>query len=225
MKKSLCYCWWGAAALVSASVNAQATRSDDQALRELVLQEVREQAIDKTPEVQIAVRAAQEAVLIRAWEKHVLASQPVTAAMKESIYRDLSALLGDKEYKVLHVLLSDEKAAKVLVARLKETPDWNGVDPHTLLSPDTKVRANRTGWINLSAIAQEFRPQVRAMKAGDVTSQPIQTKEGWHVVGVMDTRPFNMPSAERMDKELQRLAEAKIIEQHLRERRNGLARK
>lgn len=44
-------------------------------------------------------------------------------------------------------------------------------------------------------------------------------------VNAQDTRPFNMPSAERMDKELQRLAEAKIIEQHLRERRNGLARK
>lgn len=214
MNKTLS-CWLLAAAFSASPVNAQENRVEGPAIRNLVLQDVRQQGIDKAPEVQIALRVAHETVLIRAWEKRVLASEPVTPAMKEVIYKELTALLGDKEYKIFHVLLSDEKAALGLVAKMKESPDWTSLDPKRAISPEVKFTANRTDWVNLSAVSREFHPQVRSMKAREFSDQPIRVKEGWQVIGVLDVRPFQMPTADRIDKDLVKMAERKIIDRRL----------
>ena len=196
---------------------AQDIRLEDKRVREVVLQDVVRQGIDKSPEVQAAVRLAQEAVLMRAWEQKVVASRPVTPAMKEAMYKELTALVGDQEYQVFHVFVTDEKAAKTLIARMKEVSDWSQLDPKAVMGADAKFSLNRTDWVNLSAISAEFRPVVRAMKRGDVTAEPLKTKDGWHVVGLADSRPFKMPPADRVDKEVQRLAERRVLEQHLQE--------
>ena len=216
-KTLLCCCL--IAAWVGASAHAQEVNADQSVARDLVLQDARRQGIDTSPEVQLALRVAQEAVLFRAWERKVLAAQPVTPAMKQAIYQDLKAMLGDREYKVLHVRLDDEAAALALVSRMKETADWAKLDPKQILAPKVKSTVSRTDWINLSAIAPEFHAQVRAMKAGEFTAQPLRSKEGWQVIGVVETRPLAMPPAERLDNELVRLAERRIIEQRLAELR------
>lgn len=224
MNKTLLCCCLIAACVLGAA-HAQEVKVDQSLVRDLVLQDARQQGIDKTPEVQLAVRVAQEAVLIRAWERKVLAAQPVTPEMKQAIYQDLKAMLGDREYKVLHVRLDDEAAALALLARMKEAADWAKLDPKQILPPETKLSVSRTDWINLSAIAREFHAQVRAMKAGDFTPQPLRTKEGWQVMGVVETRAFAMPSADRLDKDLGRLAERTIIEQRLAELRQRSSQK
>lgn len=215
---------WGGlvAACVAGAAQAQtanAASADPAAVRDLVLQDVRQQGIDKAPEVQQALRLAQEAVLIRAWERKVVAGQSVTPAMKQAIYQDLKAVLGNWEYKVLQLQLEDEKVAQALASRMKEAADWRQLDPKQMVPPEARLTVNRTDWINLSAIASEFQPQVRAMKAGEFTAQPLRTKAGWQVIGVLETRPFVIPSADRLDKDLVRLAERSIIEQRLAELR------
>jgi parvulin-like peptidyl-prolyl isomerase len=53
------------------------------------------------------------------------------------------------------------------------------------------------------------------MKVGEVIRKPVRSNSAWLVVGLIQKRPFVMPSAEGMDKDLVTLAERKIINQKL----------
>lgn len=185
--------------------------TDERRIRDLVLRDVISQGLEKTPEVQAALRAAQEAVLMRAWEQKILAARGVTTELKAMVYQELSDMLGNAEYRIFHVFTGEEQGARALVARMKASREWAKIDLDAVFGQKGKHTLRQTDWINLSAVLPEFRGPLKAMKAGDVVTQPIRAKDGWHVVGMMETRPFKLPPAEQMSTELQRLAERRIV--------------
>lgn len=200
---------------VSTASMAQANLTDDKKLRELIFQDIKKQGVDKDSAAVAAAQAAYDAILIRAWGQKILTNRPVTPALKESIYKELAASIGDQEYKIVHVFVTEEKAALTVVQKMKEASDWSTLDPKSFLSPDTKFSSNRTDWINLSSVLAEFRPALRGLKKGEYTASPIRVKDGFHVVGLLDVRPFKMPSPDSLDKELNSLAERRILDQYV----------
>lgn len=200
---------------VSTASMAQANLTDDKKLRELIFQDIKKQGVDKDTTTMAAAQAAYDAVLIRAWGQKILSNQPVTTTLKESIYKELAASIGDQEYRIVHVFVTEEKSALTVVQKMKESSDWSTLDPKSFFSPETKFSMNRTDWINLSSVLPEFRPALRGLKKGEYTASPIRAKDGFHVVGLMDVRPFKMPSPESLDKELNSLAERRILDQYV----------
>lgn len=194
---------------------AQAVVTDDKKIRDLIFQDIKKQGVDKDQSTRVAAQAAYDAVLIRAWGQKILSAQPVTPALKETIYKELSSVLGDQEYRIIHVFVTDEKAAQTLVQKMREVGDWSNLNPKEFLSPETKFSLNRTDWINLTAVLPEFRSALRALKKGEHTTSPIRAKDGFHVVGLQDVRPFKMPSPETLDKDLNALAERRILDQYI----------
>lgn len=197
--------------LSAASQTLADLATDDRMIRERVLKDALSQGLDKTPEVQAAMRAAQEAVLLRAWELKVLTLQGVTPQLKESVYKDLSDLLGNLEYRLFHVFTAEEKGARELVTRMKASREWAKIDLNALFGQKGRHTLRQTDWINLSAVLPEFRGPIKAMKPGEVVMQPIRAKDGWHVVGIMETRVLKLPPPEKMDAEILRLAERRIV--------------
>lgn len=200
---------------VSSAVMAQANVPEDKKLRDLIFQDIKKQGVDKDPAVKAAAQAAQDVVMIRAWGQKVLSATPVTPALKESIYKELTNTLGDQEYKLVHFFVAEEKAAQALIQKMKESSDWSSLDPKSVLGADAKFSMNRTEWINLSAVMPEFRATLRTLKKGEYTTTPIRVKDGFHVVGLTDVRPFKLPPAETLDKDLTALAERKILDQYI----------
>lgn len=192
-------------------------QSDEQKVREKVLLAAKKQGLDKVPEVIAMVRESQEIILIRAWERAVLAAQPVTQDLKNQVYKELKALLGDSEYKVFQVFLDDEGAAQSLIKTMNANPNWEELNIKTIVASSVKYSTNKPDWVNISSVLPEFRSVVKALKAGQVASQPIRVQAGWHVVGLIQTRPLTLPTPEKMDKELVSLAERKIVGQKLLE--------
>lgn len=216
MKKPISFFVAISLALVFSIAQAQ-SKLDENNVREAVLLDVQKQGLNKLPEVQNAIREAQDLILIRAWEKSMLLSQPVTQDMKDQIYKELKILLGDLEYRVFQVFLDKEEAAQALIKGMLTNPNWEELNIKALVPANVKYSANKPEWINISSILPEFRAVVKSLKVGEVATKPIPVQTGWHVVGLLQTRPLNMPSPEKMDKELVNLAERKILGQRLQE--------
>jgi peptidyl-prolyl cis-trans isomerase C len=191
-------------------VLAQA-QPNDKKIKELILQDVEKQGLNKTPEAISAMRDAQETILIRLWEKALIAAQPITAEMKAQVHKDLGGLLGNSEFLIYQVFLDNEASAKSLIVKMVSNPKWESLDLKTTVPESTKFSVNKPDWVNISSIQPEFRSVVKALKPGEVTPNPIAVQGGWHVVGLLQTRPFKMPTVEQMDKELINLAERKIV--------------
>lgn len=185
--------------------------SNDKKIKELILQDVEKQGLNKTPEAIAALRDAQDIILVRLWEKTLIGSQPITPEMKAQVYKDLAALLGNTEFLIYQVFLDNEASAKELIKKMLSNPKWESLDLKTAVAQGTKFSANKPDWVNISSIQPEFRNVVKALRPGEVTSNPIAVQGGWHVVGLIQTQPLKMPTVEQMDKELINLAERKIV--------------
>jgi peptidyl-prolyl cis-trans isomerase C len=199
----------------SAASLAQTTVPVDKKLRDLIFQDIKKQGIDKDPATIASINTAQDALLIRAWGQKILSTRPVTSELKENIYKELALTLGDQEYKVIHFFTSNNDAAEIISQKFKNSDNWSELDPKKFLSAEIKFSLTRTDWINLTAIQPEFRNSLKTLKKGEHTALPIKTKDGFHVIGVVDTRSFKMPTIENMDKELNSIAERRILDQYI----------
>lgn len=191
-------------------VLAQAQPNDIK-IKELILQDVEKQGLHKTPEAISAIREAQDIIMIRLWEKALIGAQPITPEMKAQVYKDLGGLLGNSEFLIFQVFLDNEASAKALIKKMLSISKWESLELKTIVPESTKFSANKPDWVNISSIQPVFRSVVEALKPGEVTSDPIAVQGGWHVVGLLQTRPLKMPTIEQMDKELTNLAERKIV--------------
>lgn len=201
---------------ISFPAMAQGDLTDDKNVRELILANIKQQGIDKDPVVKNAMQVAQDAVLFRAWTLRVLKEYPVTPSLKNSLYKEQLEVAGDFEYTIYHLFLTEEKTAQRLIQQMKDIKDWSNLDPKNLIESDVRYSFSRTDWINLSAVLPEFRQAVKGMQKGSFTEKAIRSKDGWHVVGVVDIRPFKMPPSESLDKELNALAERLILDHHIK---------
>jgi peptidyl-prolyl cis-trans isomerase C len=196
---------------------AQVSIDKDKKIREIILKDVTDKGIDKDSSVQIALKAARDAVLFKAWAQSVLTENPVVPSLKEKIYKEQADTLGKTEYKIYHVFVQDEKSAEFLIGEMKKSAEWMNIDPKNIFGKDVKYSFSRTDWINLVAVMPDFRKSVSEMVKGTFTASPIRVKEGWHIVGLLDSRPFIMPAAEKIDKELTALAERRILDSKIQD--------
>ncbi len=203
------------ALFAASSLMAQTDLEKDKKIRDVILKDVQEKGIEKDQTIQSALKAAHDAVLFKAWAQFTLAKNPITLTLKERIYKEQSELLGKTEFKIYHVFVTDEKSSKLLIQKMNGASDWTTLDPKNVFGSDVKYSFSRTDWINLSSVLPDFRQAVAEMSKGSFTPSAIKAKDGWHVVGMLDVRPFVMPPFEKIDKELNALAERKILDSRI----------
>jgi len=73
--------------------------------RELLAREARRQGIDKTSEMKAQMDLAAQTILVRAYVQDWLSKNPVPEAELRKEYDTIKGQIGDKEYKVRHILV------------------------------------------------------------------------------------------------------------------------
>src|SRR4029079_14309026 len=87
--------------------------------RELLLREAKKKGIDKSNEVKNQMELAAQTVLVRAYVADWVKENPVADAMLRKEYDTIKAQIGDREYKVRHILVEKEDEAKDIIASLQ----------------------------------------------------------------------------------------------------------
>lgn len=200
-----------ALALCVASAHSQDAPVDPQKLKAAILQDVRQQGLDKSQQVKAAVQTAQEAVLVKTWEQVTLKSNPVTPAQRDDAYRELLALLGSNEYRFQYVVAKEQALAQAVLEAMRTNPAWDQIDYKAIAKTDPNLRVQKTDWVNMTMLMGEFRPVVKTLKVGEVHAVPVQAQNLWHVIGLLETRPLNPPAYEQIKTNVEKLAEQKVL--------------
>ena len=88
--------------------------------RELLAREARKQGIDKTADMKAQMDLAAQTVLVRAYVSDWLQKNPIPEAELHKEYDQIKSQIGDKEYKVRHILVDKEDEAKEIIAELQK---------------------------------------------------------------------------------------------------------
>ena len=138
---------------------------DELVNREVLSQAAKKKGLDKSPTVAAQMEMARQAVLIRAFfEDHVKAN-PISDAQLKSDYDKYVVQLGDKEYKVRHILVDKEDDAKAIIASLKRGETFEKLAKEKSKDTGSKDNGGDLDWAPAGRYVPEFGNAIKDRKS------------------------------------------------------------
>ncbi len=191
---------------------------DELNTRELLVREAKKQGLDKSPALKTEIDLTAQTVLVRAYMADYLKAHPVPEDQMRKEYDNIKGQIGDKEYKVRHILVDKEDDAKEIIAALQKGEKFEKLAER---SKDTGSKANG-GDLDWNAPANFVKPFADAMVAlpkGKFTTTPVKSQFGWHVIEVDDIRDAKVPTFEEVKPQLAQRMQGQVVDKYLRELR------
>ena len=194
---------------------------DELNTRELLVREARKQGLEKTSKVEMDLSA--QTVLVRAYMADYLKAHPVPDDQLRKEYDNIKKQMGDKEYKVRHILVEKEDEAKDIIASLQKGEKFEKLAER---SKDTGSKANGgdLDWNAPSNFVKPFADTMVTLQKGKFTTTAVQSQFGWHVIQVDDIREAKIPGFDEVKPQLAQRMQGQVVDKYLRELRakNGM---
>ncbi len=205
------------------SPELRAAVRDELNTRELLVREAKKAGVEKNPAVKTEMDLAQQTVLVRAYMADYLKAHPVSDAALHKEYDQIKAQIGDKEYKVRHILVDKEDEAKEIIVALQKGEKFDKLAER---SKDTgsKINGGDLDWNAPANFVKPFGDAMVALPKGKFTTTPVQTQFGWHVIQVDEIRDAKVPTFEEVKPQLQQRMQGQVVDAYLKELRakNGM---
>ncbi len=196
---------------------------DELNTRELLVREAKKQGIDKNPTVKTEMDLAAQTVMVRTYMADYLKAHPVSDAALHKEYDAIKSQIGDKEYKVRHILVENEADAKEIIVALQKGEKFEKLAER---SKDTgsKVNGGDLDWNAPANFVKPFSDAMIALPKGKFTTVPVQSQFGWHVIEVDDIRDAKVPPFDEVKPQLAQRMQGQVVDAYLKDLRakNGM---
>lgn len=116
-------------------------------------------------------------------------------------YEQFKSKLPASEYHVAHILVATEGLAELVIVRLQAGEAFAKVAQEKS-ADDSKSRGGDIGWIAPGKLPVDFTDALATLKVGGVSTKPVHTIYGWHVIKLLETRAANPPPFEQVKAQL-----------------------
>ncbi len=186
---------------------------------EVIAQEATRKGLAKTPEVQSQLDLARQQILVNAYRNDFVKNNPISEAALKAEYEKIKSQVGDKEYKLRHILVETEDQAKAIIANLKKGQKFEDLAKQSK-DPGSKDHGGDLGWATPNNYVKPFSEAMVKLEKGKYTEAPVKTDFGYHVIMLEDTRELKMPALEDVKGQIAQGLQQKLIEQHIAELRS-----
>ena len=205
------------------SPELRAAVRDELNTRELLVREAKKQGVDKNPTVKTEMDLAAQTVMVRTYMADYLKSHPVSDDALRKEYDTIKNQIGDKEYKVRHILVEKEDDAKEIIVALQKGEKFEKLAER---SKDTgsKAKGGDLDWNAPANFVKPFSDAMVALPKGKFTTVPVQTQFGWHVIEVDDIRDAKVPPFDEVKPQLAQRMQGQVVDAYLKDLRakNGM---
>lgn len=184
--------------------------------RELLAQQATNQGYEKQMSVLAQMMLARQSVLINAYVADYMAKHPISDETLKKEYETIKLGLGNKEYKVRHILVDTEDEAKDIISKLKSGGKFEELAKASK-DPGSRERGGELGWATPTNYVQPFSAAMVKLENGKFTEEPVKSEFGYHVIMLDDTRELKLPSFEETKPQLAHRMQQQVIEQHIKE--------
>jgi peptidyl-prolyl cis-trans isomerase C len=186
--------------------------------REMLAQEAQKKGLDKKAEIQGQVEMARQGVLIGAYLNEYVRANPISEDLIKKEYEGVKAQMGDKEYKVRHVLVEKEDEAKAIIEKLKKGEKFDDLAKQSK-DPGSKDRGGDLGWANRAAYVKPFSDAMTKLEKGKFTDAPVKSDFGYHVIQLDDTRELALPPFDQAKQQIAQRLQQQMVQKHIDELR------
>ena len=189
---------------------------DDLINLEVISQEATKKGLGSQAEVVQQIELARQSALAGAFVQDYAKSHPIAEAAIKQEYDNLKAHLGNKEFKVAHILVDSEKDAQAVIAELKKKGSkFDKIAKEKSKDPGSKDKGGDLGWTVPSNFVPPFAEAIVKLTKGQL-SAPVQTQFGWHVIRLEDVRELKAPEFEAVKTNLERRLQQQSIQEAIK---------
>lgn len=168
--------------------------------------------VEQTDEFKRELGMAKQQIARNVFVENAVDERISDAELKKQYNQLVGTMPTVEERKASHILVETKEAADDVLKRINEGADFNAVAKTESTDPTAAQNAGDLGWFTKDAMIPEFAQAAFSMKKGDVSSAPVQTQFGWHVIKMEDVRTQPKPSFEQVKPALEMQARREILE-------------
>ena len=167
---------------------------------------------------------AGQTVLVRALRRRLDPEESGSGVRAQERIRKIKTQIGDKEYKVRHILVEKEDEAKDVIAELQKGAKFDDLAKARSKDPGSSDRGGDLDWNAPASFVKPFGEAMAKTPKGKFTPQPVQTQFGWHVILVDDVRDAKVPAYDEVKPQLQQRLQAQWLDKYFKDLRakNGV---
>jgi peptidyl-prolyl cis-trans isomerase C len=191
--------------------------------RELIVREAKKKGLDKDPDIKTQMDLTSQTVLVRAYVADWVKAHPVPDDVLKKEYDSIKAQMGDKEYKVRHILVDKEDEAKDIIVQLQKGEKFEKLAERSK-DPGSKANGGDLDWNAPGNFVKPFSDAMVKLDKGKFTTVPVQTQFGWHVIEVDDIREAKVPPFDEVKTQLAQRMQGQQLDSYFKELRskNGM---
>jgi peptidyl-prolyl cis-trans isomerase C len=156
---------------------------------QLIAAQAEKDGLDKDPEVATRIALVRTQILAEAAaQKYVKNNEPTDP----ELHAAYDSATDKTEYHASHILVPTKEKAEQLIKKLNKGAKFEDV-AKAESTDNSKASGGDLGWFTLARMVKPFGDAVKGLKKGDITTEPVQTQYGWHIIKLEDTRdaPFD----------------------------------
>ncbi len=159
---------------------------DQVVIGELLYQEALKEKLNEGPEGKMALAMAERDALARQLLEKIVNQRTDDAAIQK-YYDEHAVQFKRPQVKARHILVKEKADADAIFAQIKGGADFAKVAAEKSLDSGSAKEGGELGWFEKSRMVAEFADAAFAAQKGEVIG-PVQTKFGYHIIEVEDTR-------------------------------------
>ena len=187
--------------------------------RELVVQEAARAGTAKKGDVPMQLEMARQEVLVGAYLNDYLRTHPVSDADVQKEYDRAREQTGATEYRARHILVETAEEARRLIAELKKGGKFEELARKSSKDEGTRERGGDLDWSVPAAFDKAFADALVKLQKGQITTEPVQSRFGFHVIQLEDQRAVSFPPLAQVRPQIQQRLTRQKVETLLRDLR------
>lgn len=174
----------------------------DAILDQLIQQSALQQSLGGTTprHVELALDNERRSLLAAEAIEGIMATAASDADIQAAYDAEYGDGFGADEFNASHILVETEDEARALKAELDAGADFAELAKAKSTGP-SGPSGGALGWFELGRMVPKFEDAVAALEPGQV-SGPVQTKFGWHVILLNETRKTDAPALETVREDI-----------------------
>ena len=178
-----------------------------EAIREMINVELLNQAaisdnIMEDKGLQLEIKRSNAALIASTYLQNYLDNLDISDEELQARYQaDYVENSDTKEFNANHILVATEQEARNIILRLDQGEDFEELARKLSTGPSGK-QGGSLGWFKKADMVAPFSAATAKLEKGKYSSEPVQTRFGWHVILLNDVRASSPPSIQSVSQEL-----------------------
>ena len=168
----------------------------------LLLLEARKNLYEMEPEFKAQLAKFKDSLLVSYATEKAVNSITVSDKDAEEFYKaNTDRFMGEETVSASHILVATEEEAKEIYARIAAGASFEEEALAHSTCP-SKANGGNLGEFGKGQMVPEFDQAVLAMEVGEITSEPVKTQFGYHLIKLNEKTPATVTPFEEIKEQL-----------------------